>query len=245
MSINYRGWYGQGCFSCKGFNTLLTTLLLGWAAMASAGNVAGTVTTAAGEPVRDAVIALYGQASISTPESRPGSTPTPAPVGTAIMDQRNRQFAPHVLVVQRNTSVRFPNSDDIRHQVYSFSAAKRFNLPLYHGVATDPLIFDKPGEVALGCNIHDRMLGYIYVVDTAWFAKTDEQGKLTVNAVPAGSYQARLWYPGLSESAAVEQRVQVPEQGMVAVTFANAVRELPPEPEPASGSWSQRRGAPL
>lgn len=198
---------------------------------AFAGSVHGRVVDGQGVSVPNAVIALQGSAPASAP----------AKSGTAIMDQRERQFAPHVLVVRRDTAVRFPNSDDIRHQVYSFSAAKSFSLPLYHGVPAAPIVFDKAGEVALGCNIHDRMLGFIYVVDSPWFGLTDAAGKLVIDNVPAGNYRAQLWYPGLAPNTVIEQLVSVGTSGSVAVTFSNAEREAPPAPASTSTSWGERR----
>lgn len=109
----------------------------------------------------------------------------------AIMDQRDRKFVPHVLPVQAGTRVSFPNSDDVRHQVYSFSAAKRFQIPLYEGKPPNPIVFDRPGAVALGCSIHDRMRAYIVVVDTPYFATTvDGHAELDL---PAGSYRVHVW----------------------------------------------------
>jgi hypothetical protein len=93
--------------------------------------------------------------------------------------------------------VSFPNSDDIHHDVYSFSAPKPFELPLYKGTPTQPLIFDKPGVVVLGCNIHDWMLGYIDVVPTPWFVKSDASGQAELTGVPAGKYRLVLWHPDL------------------------------------------------
>lgn len=114
------------------------------------------------------------------------------------MNQINRQFAPHFLVVQRGSQVRFPNSDSIKHHVYSFSPAKRFELLLNRGMEEEPLLFDKAGIVELGCNVHDWMLGYIYVVDTPFFAYTDEQGKVELK-VPAGNYSVSAWHPRMQE----------------------------------------------
>ncbi|WP_460890864.1 methylamine utilization protein, partial [Ramlibacter alkalitolerans] len=83
----------------------------------------------------------------------------------AVMDQVNSEFQPRVLVVTKGSRVRFPNSDTIRHQVYSFSAAKRFELPLYTGTPPEPVVFDRAGVVTLGCNIHDWMKGYVVILD--------------------------------------------------------------------------------
>ena len=139
---------------------------------------------AAGEPLGDAVITLRGQAD------------SPRVPPAVLMDQRNQQFQPHVLAVRTGTSVSFPNSDDIRHQVYSFSPAKRFELRLYQGTPSEPVLFDKPGLVVLGCNIHDWMLGYIYVTDDPWFAVSDDDGRAVIADLPAGPYVVTLWHPG-------------------------------------------------
>jgi len=105
-----------------------------------------------------------------------------------------------VLIVQTGTLVEFPNSDNVRHQVYSFSPAKKFELPLYGGTEAPPVVFDKPGVVVLGCNIHDWMIGYIYVSETPFFAKTDAAGTAAVNDLPPGEYSVRLWHPGMERS---------------------------------------------
>ena len=222
-------------------------IALWWTALgclpAQAGDVQGLITDASGKPVANAVIALYGRDAAASVSVTATATATVTAPATAAMDQRDRQFAPHVLVVQRGTDVRFPNSDDIRHQVYSFSPAKTFSLPLYHGVPANPLRFDQAGEVVLGCNIHDRMLGYIYVVETPWFGKSDAAGALNIGNVPAGSYRARLWYPGLAQTAVpIEKTVQVTATGSVSVSFDNAVAESLPEPQPTTTrSWGERR----
>lgn len=128
---------------------------------------------------------------------------------TAIMDQQDYEFVPHLLVVQTGTSVRFPNSDDVSHHVYSFSKAKSFELALYKGNVYPPVVFDRPGIVVVGCNIHDGMLGYIRVVDTPHFAVTDERGIAVIGGVPAGSYRVEAWTPrarpeGLPEPVRVD-----------------------------------------
>ncbi len=126
------------------------------------------------------------------------------PAPTAIIDQVNRQFTPLVSVVQVGTAVSFPNKDNIRHQVYSFSPAKTFELKLYSGVPSQPVTFDKPGLVVMGCNIHDRMLAYVQVVDTPWFAKTGADGAARIEGLPAGDYQLHVWrYDAVDQAGAV------------------------------------------
>ena len=149
------------------------TLLIG--SHAGAASVAVTVADATGKPLADAVV-------YATPLS--GKAP-PRP-STALIDQIGREFVPLVSVMQTGALVSFPNKDNIRHQVYSFSPAKTFELRLYSGTPASPILFDKPGLVTLGCNIHDIMIAYALVVDSPWFAKTDSAGKAVVDGFPPG-----------------------------------------------------------
>ncbi|WP_062058415.1 methylamine utilization protein [Cellvibrio sp. OA-2007] len=146
-----------------------------------------TVTNQHGEVIPNAVAALV-------PTQATDFTAVPP----AIMDQRDNMFVPGVLAIRVNTLVRFPNSDDVRHHVYSFSPAKKFELRLYHGMTAEPVLFDQPGTVVLGCNIHDSMVAYIYVVETNFFAQSDQQGNIQLNA-PAGEYQLQMYHPQMRE----------------------------------------------
>lgn len=121
------------------------------------------------KPVTNAVVSLLGHVT-STPNK------------LAVMDQMHIQFSPHVLVIQKGQKVSFPNSDDIRHQVYSFSNPKVFELKLYKGTESKPVVFDKPGLVVLGCNIHDGMIGYIFIADNVYAIKTNAQGEVRLPA---------------------------------------------------------------
>ena len=130
------------------------------------------------------------------------AVPPPAH-NTATIDQVNRQFVPRVTVVRTGTSIKFPNSDNVRHQVYSFSAAKTFTLKLYSGQPSDPVVFDKPGLVVLGCNIHDRMSGFVGIVDTPYFGKASAAGTFGID-LPPGHYRVRIWHPSLSAPVAAQ-----------------------------------------
>ena len=112
----------------------------------------------------------------------------------AIMDQVHKQFLPELLVVQQGQRVNFPNSDNIRHHVYSFSQAKPFQLRLYSGQPKEPITFEQQGVVVLGCNIHDSMVGYIYVANSEHVYQTDKKGyvSLSVDTLPA---QISVWHP--------------------------------------------------
>ncbi|MFC3034429.1 methylamine utilization protein [Pseudoalteromonas fenneropenaei] len=139
------------------------------------------VTDAQGAPLAGVVVELVGDT-------------TPAPAVNAIMDQVNQQFQPHVLVITAGQAVSFPNSDDIRHHVYSFSKTKPFELRLYHGTPGAPLTFPTAGVVVLGCNIHDSMVGYIYVAASSATYVSNERGEISLPSL-TDTQQLRLWHP--------------------------------------------------
>ncbi|MFT7414414.1 MAG: plastocyanin [Methylophagaceae bacterium] len=110
-----------------------------------------------------------------------------------VMDQVNKRFLPDLLLIQQGQSVVFPNSDNIRHHVYSFSKAKTFELKLYAGKPKNPIEFETNGVVIVGCNIHDSMVGSIYVAhDTAMV--TDENGKVTLD-FDSMVDKISIWHP--------------------------------------------------
>jgi plastocyanin len=148
------------------------------------------VTDARGQPIPDAVV-------VATPANPAPSAPGDAPV---VMDQINKAFVPLVLVVQTGSAVIFPNGDAIAHQVYSFSQARRFELGLYRGHPHPPVVFDRPGLVVLGCNIHDSMVGYIYVTDSPYFGKSDAQGVWRLTTAAPGRYRLTVWSPRLARA---------------------------------------------
>jgi hypothetical protein len=160
-------------------------------AHAQTAEIAGTVTDQQGRPVVDAVlVAVPVDGNMRLPQRpRDGS-----------IDQVDKEFLPRVTIVPVGASVTFPNHDDVRHQVYSFSPAKRFELPLYAGVPAQPIVFDKPGVVVLGCNIHDWMVGYVYVSESPFFAKTGKDGKAILTELPMRAYVVRVWHPQLEMS---------------------------------------------
>jgi plastocyanin len=169
---------------------------LGVAAESAAATLEVSVVDEQGKPLAD--VAVYATSHGAAPIAAAGPAPTPLGSprrGTAIMDQQSHQFVPHVLVVRTGTAVTFPNSDNVSHHVYSFSPTKPFELGLYKGNVYPPVVFDKPGIVVVGCNIHDGMLGYIRVVDTPHFGVTNEQGVALLDGVPSGDYAVEAWTP--------------------------------------------------
>jgi hypothetical protein len=113
-------------------------------------------------------------------------------------------------VVTVGTAVDFPNRDTVRHHVYSFSPAKRFELKLYVGKPEAPVVFDRPGIAVLGCNVHDQMAAWVVIVETPWFARSDAQGRARLADVPAGRHQLRTWHADFAVGApALSQPIEV------------------------------------
>ena len=145
------------------------------------------------------------------------------------MDQVNRSFAPDLLVIPVGSTVEFPNSDSVSHQIYSFSPPKRFQLPLYRGKPYPPVRFDQPGVVTLGCNIHDEMLAYLLVTDAAWYGRTSEGGSFLAE-VPRGRYRVALWHPRLRDNETDLARELTVGEGDRAELTLRLTRGLQPAP---------------
>jgi plastocyanin len=193
--------------------TLALAALPGFAA-----NVTVNAKDPLGNPLQDLVVWAVPREGLAPPRTRP-----------AMVEQRNKTFIPLVSVVQTGTLVSFPNRDEIRHHVYSFSAAKKFEIKLYAGTPVDPIPFDKAGEVVLGCNIHDHMVAYIYVVDSPWFAKSDKDGVARIEGLPAGDYDIHAWYYAQdARPTPVGVKLRADEAG--AAAFAVGRRPMPPRP---------------
>lgn len=149
-----------------------------------------TVRAPDGDPIAGAVL---------TAQTLDGASHHAQPVQAAVR-QADLTFDPDVLVIPVGSSVEFPNSDSVSHQIYSFSPAKRFQLPLYRGKPYPPVRFEQPGLVTLGCNIHDAMLAYILVTDARFFGRTDASGSWSAVDVPRGRYRIAVWHPRLRDS---------------------------------------------
>jgi plastocyanin len=177
---------------------LLLAVIVGTPRCALAADLSVSVQSAAGAPIEDAIV--YAVPSVPAHA---------APGARYVIDQIDRKFVPSVSVVQSGTAVSFPNSDNIRHSVYSFSPAKVFALKLYAGKLTDPILFDKAGLVVLGCNIHDIMVAWLMVVDTPYFARTDHGGHAMLSRLPPGDYSLHAWHAPLREDQQTDEPLHV------------------------------------
>ena len=175
----------------------IAVLTLAEAAAGGTGAVKGRVTSegSAATPVANAVVLIEGP---QTPAS-PG-----APHAT--IDQRNVTFVPHVLAVPVGTTVDFPNHDSTLHNVFSASAAKKFDLGMYDRGESRSVTFDVPGIIRIGCNAHAKMEAFVVVHTNPYAAVTDAQGAYTVDQVPPASYRVRVWHESMPEA---ETRVDV------------------------------------
>ncbi|MEH3108024.1 MAG: methylamine utilization protein [Sphingomonas fennica] len=197
--------------------TLLLLALCG--APAAAADLDLRLIDGANRPLADAVVTVRPAGGIP-------ARPISFPWGTTMV-QKDIAFVPHVLIVPVGATVSFPNRDRVRHHLYSFSRPARFEMKLYGREETRSYTFTKAGTVALGCNIHDRMTGFIKVVDTPFAAASDAQGRLRLTGLPAGAATMTIWHPGLrardNEQSSV---VQVARSGDVR-TIALPVRSAP------------------
>lgn len=180
----------------------LSLAMLALPVLVHAATLEALVQTAAGKPLPDAAVVLEPLAP-----SPPAAARNRAHAH-AVIEQRGTEFLPYVTVVQTGTAVDFPNNDTVRHHVYSFSAPKRFEIKLYAGKPGQPITFDKPGEVVIGCNIHDWMEAYVLVVESPYFGKTGPDGQVRIANLPAGRYRVQLWHP-LQKTRATASDVEI------------------------------------
>jgi plastocyanin len=197
-----------------------------------AGELRAQILAADGKPLPDAVVVAF-PADASTQSARHG---------TEVEDQVDKEFVPYVQVIRVGSTVKFPNKDNIRHHVYSFSPAKKFELPLYSGTPAAPVLFDKVGVVKLGCNIHDWMIGYLYVTDAPYFGKTAEQGRIELKDMRAGIYQVRVWHPRLDgEEESTTQTIEVKDSAPATAQWVLKLkREFRPRRAPLPGESGYR-----
>ncbi len=189
------------CAALRGVALALAAVV---AAEAGAATLELQALSSDGKPLPEAVVWL------DSPAARAAARPR---AGVEIA-QSQRRFEPRITVVTPGTPVQFPNRDTVRHHVYSFSAAKKFELKLYAGTPAQPVVFDRAGIAVLGCNIHDNMVAWVVVADTPHHALADARGMARFADVPPGRYTLRAWHPGLPpEAPPLEQALELPAGG--------------------------------
>jgi plastocyanin len=191
---------------------MLAALL--FAGAAHARDVTVIVKDDTGHSVEDAVAML----------DAPGRSPPPAHF---TINQKNTMFVPFVLVVPVGSTIEFTNLDPFRHHVYSFSPAKTFELKLFGQGETRSVVFDRPGVVALGCNIHDTMQAFVQVVDTPFAVKTGKDGRAVLHGAPDGVIKLRVWHPHL-RAPANQLILTVPAGGPATIPVSVKLRRPAP-----------------
>ena len=192
-----------------------------------AATIAITVQEPGGHPLAGTVITVHPL----------GGQSQPAPAVHAVMDQVSRAFEPDLLVIPVGSTVAFPNSDSVSHQIYSFSPTKRFQLPLYRGTPYPPVRFDQAGVVTLGCNIHDDMVAFLLVTDAPFYGRTDATGSWSAE-VPRGRYRVSIWHPRLrDEAAGFERELTIDDTDRATLTLRLAKSLQPARIEGRPHSW--------
>jgi plastocyanin len=199
---------------------------------ATAAEIRASVRDGKDHAVEDAVV-------MAVPANRQAMVAAPH-AGHSMVEQIDKEFVPYVKPVHAGSLVLFPNRDTVLHHVYSFSPAKRFELPLYAGTEAAPITFDKPGAVVIGCNIHDWMIGHVYVTDTPFFAKTGADGKAAIANLPSGEYVLRVWHPLLIAREASTERPLAVSAGTANVEWRLELKppfRIPRQPAKRGGAY--------
>ena len=196
---------------------ILAAGLLALSPCATAASVSVQVTDRAGKPVADAVVTVLGASASRT-----------APV-THYIDQKRLTFMPYVEVFHPGDSVVFRNSDGTRHHVYSFSPVKQFEFVVESNARSAPLVLDKTGVVAVGCNIHDGMITYLYITDAPYAARSDASGRVVFEGLPAGDFEVRVWQPRLPAGRPDlrQQNIKLAAQETKSIAFPLTLRPDP------------------
>jgi len=181
---------------------MATVYICASSAPAGAAGLGVRISDTRGNAVADAVITVVAQAG--------GSVPPAPPPATRVIDQKNETFIPYIEVFRPGDKVVFHNSDDTRHHAYSFAPARQFEFVLVPGESSTPLQLDKLGVIAVGCNIHDQMITYLYVTDAPHVAHSGSDGIAQLSNLAKGEYEVHVWHPQLRPGATVDlQRLTI------------------------------------
>ena len=186
--------------SVKLILTIIATLLLPFALQAQAQTTI-KLRDSAGNELPNAVVWAADDAV------KAGARMTPQQVN---IDQVNRQFTPFMTVIRKGSEVTFPNSDNIRHHVYSFSEPKPFEIKLYANEERPTLAFEQAGLVTLGCNIHDQMIAHIVITEreSAWISNAAGVVELPLVAAN-GPVAVTIWHPWMGADLVSAKSVEI------------------------------------
>jgi plastocyanin len=188
------GRFGERNGMRKQQGRLIGILVLLGATTVSAAELEVRVNDRQGKPVADAVVTVVVRGA-AAPAG--GKTSARAPASRRVVDQKALAFTPYVEVFRPGDEVAYRNSDRTRHHVYSFSPIKAFEFMLAPGETSPSLKLERSGVIAVGCNIHDGMINYLYISDAPWIARTDARGVVAFRDLPVGAFDVRVWQPRL------------------------------------------------
>jgi plastocyanin len=210
-AIDYEGRHGTGrAMSLHGRSMIAACVLL--APVLDAAELDVRISTVKGAPVADAVVSVI-------PRNETAGVRDAAPA-TKIIDQKDETFIPYVEIFRPGDSVVFRNSDQTRHHVYSFAPARQFEFVLTSGQSSPPLRLEHAGVVAVGCNIHDRMITYLYIGEAPWMTRSGADGRAAIDTLPVGDYDVQVWHPQLRPGQAVpNQTAHVVDGGSAELSF--------------------------
>jgi plastocyanin len=180
--------------------------------------VAGTIAGGGGQGPGGAVLWLTRTG---------GETPRPAPARGKVISQHGKTFVPHVLAVPVGTKVSFRNDDPVFHNIFSISKPNEFDTGLYKQGASYVQVFRHPGPVQILCNIHASMLGFVYVVDSPYYAQADAAGAFTIRGVPPGDYEIHVWHEAAAQPTV--EKVSVGAAGVRGLALRVGGEKRPPE----------------
>lgn len=208
---------------------LLSSCLASPGFAADVGNVRVELKDAKGAPVPDAVASLIPLDRTAT------VTPPATPV---VVTQDGQEFSPYVTPVMVGSRVTFPNRDKVQHHVYSLSKAKKFDIPLFRGEPKESVLFDQPGVVSLGCNIHDWMSAYIVVLATPHYALSAGEGVAALTGLPAGRYRLEVWHPRIKATVQRDLTVAPNDTATQVISVTLGVdRRIRRAPEGGAGGY--------
>lgn len=197
--------------------------------LAAAGAVQVQFKDDKGQPVADAVVWL-------TPlDAKPAIA---APAEPVVIEQSGQEYRPYVTPVVTGAKIVFPNRDTVQHHVYSLSKPKRFEIPLYGGESKEAVVFDQPGVVTIGCNIHDWMIAYVLILETPHYAKSGDTGTAAIADLPPGRYRLEAWHPRLS--GRVEREIAVTKSDTISQEITLKLkpdRRIRRAPDAAGGGY--------
>ena len=145
-----------------------------------------------------------------------------------VVGQRDKSFTPYITVSQTNSKVNFVNQDNITHHIYSAESENKFSFKIRAGTTHSLTQFDQANEIAMGCNIHDWMSGYLLVVNTPYFDKTDELGQVSFNLAKKGKYKVVVWHPQMqAENNRMIMEQDITKHNTFTFTLKNELESIP------------------